>query len=103
MGRFEDAVKARRDRSGAQRATAERHSGLGEALTAAANGVVTAEALAAFKAAVALDAEHVKARFFLGLAAEQDGPRERGYRDLARAARRTRRRMRRGRNSSAPS
>ena len=35
--------------------------------------VVTAEALAEFKSALALDAEHVKARFFLGLAAEQDG------------------------------
>ncbi len=42
-------------------------------MTAAANGIVTAEALAEFKAAIALDSEHVKARFFLGLAAEQDG------------------------------
>jgi cytochrome c-type biogenesis protein CcmH len=73
MGRFDDAVKARRLALELNGATAERHSGLGEALTAAANGVVTAEALAQFKAALALDAEHVKARFFLGLAAEQDG------------------------------
>ncbi len=73
MGRFEDAVKARRNALALNGPSAERHAGLGEALTAAADGVVTAEALAAFKAAVALDAEHVKARFFLGLAAEQDG------------------------------
>jgi cytochrome c-type biogenesis protein CcmH len=73
MGRFDDAVKARRLALELNGATAERHSGLGEALTAAANGVVTAEALAQFKAALALEAEHVKARFFLGLAAEQDG------------------------------
>ena len=73
MGRFDDAVKARRNALALNGASAERHAGLGEALTAAANGVVTAEALAAFEAAVALDAEHVKARFFLGLAAEQDG------------------------------
>jgi cytochrome c-type biogenesis protein CcmH len=73
MGRFEDAVKARRHALELNGATAERHAGVGEALTAAANGIVTADALAAFKAAVALDADHVKARFFLGLAAEQDG------------------------------
>jgi cytochrome c-type biogenesis protein CcmH len=73
MGRFDDAVKARRMALELSGATAERHAGLGEALTAAANGVVTAEALAAFKAAVALDADHIMARFFLGLGAEQDG------------------------------
>jgi cytochrome c-type biogenesis protein CcmH len=73
MGRFEDAVKARRHALELNGPTAERHAGLGEALTAAANGVVTAEALAAFKQALTLDADHVKARFFLGLAAEQDG------------------------------
>lgn len=73
MGRYEDAVKARRLALKLNGETAERYAGLGEALTAAANGIVTAEALAAFKAAVALDDEHLKARFFLGLAAEQDG------------------------------
>jgi cytochrome c-type biogenesis protein CcmH len=73
MGRFEDAVKARRRALELNGATADRQAGLGEALTAAANGVVTAEALAAFKTAVTLDGNHVMARFFLGLAAEQDG------------------------------
>jgi cytochrome c-type biogenesis protein CcmH len=73
MGRLDDAVKARRLALELDGPTAERHAGLGEALTAAANGIVTADALAEFKAAVALDAEHIKARFFLGLAAEQDG------------------------------
>ncbi|MBX9778166.1 MAG: tetratricopeptide repeat protein, partial [Xanthobacteraceae bacterium] len=73
MGRFEDAVKARRRVLELNGPSADRHAGLGEALAAAANGVVTAEALAAFKAAVALDGEHVMAQFFLGLAAEQDG------------------------------
>jgi cytochrome c-type biogenesis protein CcmH len=73
LGRFEDAVKARRQALELSGPTAERHAGLGEALTAAANGIVTAEAVAAFKQALALDADHVKARFFLGLAAEQDG------------------------------
>jgi cytochrome c-type biogenesis protein CcmH len=73
LGRFEDAVKARRRALELSGPTADRYAGLGEALTAAANGVVTAEAVAAFKQAVALDADDVKARFFLGLAAEQDG------------------------------
>jgi cytochrome c-type biogenesis protein CcmH len=73
MGRFDDAVKARRLALKLNGETAERHAGLGEALTAAANGIVTAEALDEFKAAAALDNDHVKARFFLGLAAEQDG------------------------------
>src|SRR5690606_32295605 len=36
-------------------------------------GVVTADAKAAFERALALDDNDVKARFFLGLAAEQDG------------------------------
>ena len=43
---------------------------------AAANGVVTADAQAAFERAVALDPNMMSARFFLGVAAEQDGRRE---------------------------
>jgi cytochrome c-type biogenesis protein CcmH len=57
--------------------TAEREAALGEALVLAANGVVTAEAKAAFDRAVALDGAHVQARYFIGLAAEQDGDRAR--------------------------
>jgi cytochrome c-type biogenesis protein CcmH len=73
MGRFDEAVKARRRALELNGPSAERHAGLAESLTAAANGIVTAEALAQFKAALALDAGHEKARFFIGLAAEQDG------------------------------
>ena len=47
----------------------------GEALVGTANGIVTADAKAAFERAVALDAQDVKGRYFLGLAAEQDGHR----------------------------
>jgi cytochrome c-type biogenesis protein CcmH len=54
-------------------ATAMRESDLGEALVAAARGVVTAEARQAFERAVALDAREAKARYFLGRFAEQDG------------------------------
>jgi len=55
--------------------SAVRQSDLGEALVAAANGVVTAEAKSAFERAIALDPEELKARFYIGLAAEQDGDR----------------------------
>jgi cytochrome c-type biogenesis protein CcmH len=73
LGRFADAVKARRSALALNGETAERQAELGEALTAAANGVVTAEAKTAFERAVVLDAGSVKGRFFLGVAAEQDG------------------------------
>jgi len=75
IGRFDDAVKARRNALKLNGATAERESALGEALVFAANGIVTAEAKAAFERAVALDTNGVQARYFLGLAAEQDGDR----------------------------
>jgi cytochrome c-type biogenesis protein CcmH len=63
--------------------TAERHASLGEALVFQAEGVVTAEAKAAFDAAILLEAGHVKARFFLAMAAEQDGDRARAVALLA--------------------
>ena len=53
--------------------SAAREADLGEAITGAQNGIVTAEAKAAFDRAVALDPADVRARYFLGLAAEQDG------------------------------
>jgi len=73
LGRFHDAVTARRQVLELEGETAPRQADLGEALTAAANGVVTAEAKTAFARAIALDAKEFKARFFLGMAAEQDG------------------------------
>lgn len=73
MGRYADAVAARRKVLALSGASAEREADLGEALTAAANGIVTDEAKSAFDRAIKLDAEQLKARFFLGLAAEQDG------------------------------
>jgi cytochrome c-type biogenesis protein CcmH len=76
MGRFNDAVVARRRAIALDGDTADREAGLGEALVAAANGVVTDEAKAAFQRAVATDAQDPKARYFLGLADEQDGNRD---------------------------
>jgi cytochrome c-type biogenesis protein CcmH len=73
LGRLDDAVAARKKALLLNGATAAREADLGEAETAAANGVVTAEAKAAFERAVARDAHEPKARYYLGLAAEQDG------------------------------
>lgn len=73
LGRFEDAARARANAIRNLGATAAREADFGEAQVAAANGVVTADAKAAFERALALDSADVKARFFLGLAAEQDG------------------------------
>jgi len=54
---------------------ADRLANLGEALTAQANGVVTEEAKDAFVRSVALDSTVVTSRFYLAIAAEQDGKR----------------------------
>jgi cytochrome c-type biogenesis protein CcmH len=73
LGRFDDAVKARRNAVRLLGASPTREADLGEALVAAANGVVTAEAKTAFDRALALDARDPRAKFFAGLAAQQDG------------------------------
>jgi cytochrome c-type biogenesis protein CcmH len=75
FGRFADAVNARRKLLALKGENAERQSDLGEALAATANGIVTAEAKTAFDRALAIDPKELKARFFIGLAAEQDGDR----------------------------
>jgi cytochrome c-type biogenesis protein CcmH len=80
MGRVEESVKARRNALRLLGANAMREADLGEALVAASNGVVTAEAKGAFERALAFDAGEVKARFFMGLAAEQDGRRDEAVR-----------------------
>jgi cytochrome c-type biogenesis protein CcmH len=73
LGRFDDAVRARRNALEFGGATAQRQSDLGEALVAAANGVVTADAKQAFDQAIGQEPNDPKARFYLGLAAQQDG------------------------------
>jgi len=73
MGRTSDAVKARENALRLLGPTADRETDFGEALVDDSNGMVTADARAAFERAYALDARNPKARFFMGLAAEQDG------------------------------
>jgi cytochrome c-type biogenesis protein CcmH len=73
LGRFDEAVRAYRNSITYNGESAERRSDLGEAIAAAASGVVTAEAKAEFERAHALNADDPKANYFLGLGAEQDG------------------------------
>jgi cytochrome c-type biogenesis protein CcmH len=73
LGRFDDAIRAFRNSITFNGESAERRADLGEALVAASNGVVTTEAKGEFGRATALNADDVKANYFLGLAAEQDG------------------------------
>jgi cytochrome c-type biogenesis protein CcmH len=75
LGRFEDSARAWRNAIRLNGATATRETDYGEALVAAADGMVTADAKAAFDRALALDKDDVKTRFYLGLAADQDGKR----------------------------
>jgi cytochrome c-type biogenesis protein CcmH len=73
LGRYDDAVKARRNVLRLLGPDDAREADLGEALTGAANGVVTAEAKSAFERALRLNPDDFRARYFIGLAAEQDG------------------------------
>ena len=75
LGRFDDSVHAWRKILALNGETAERQANLGEALVAAANGIVTDEAKAAFDRAQAADPREAKSRFYIGVAAEQDGDR----------------------------
>ena len=73
LGRYDDAVRAYRNSIAYNGDSAQRRADLGEAIAGAAGGVVTAEAKAEFERAIAQNADEVKASYFLGLAAEQDG------------------------------
>lgn len=73
IGRFDDAVKARRNVLRLLGTSAVREADLGEALTAAAGGIVTADAKGAFERAAAIDPADIRIAFYRGLAAEQDG------------------------------
>jgi cytochrome c-type biogenesis protein CcmH len=73
LGRYDDAVRAYRNSITYNGDSAARRADLGEALAAAAGGIVTSEAKAEFERAVALNADEAKASYFLGIAAEQDG------------------------------
>lgn len=73
IGRYDDAARAWRNAITYNGESASRRADLGEAMAAASGGVVTAEAKTEFDRAIALDPDEVKARYFTGIAAEQDG------------------------------
>jgi len=73
LGRFDDAVEAYKQSLRLNGEDAAARADYGEALVGAAGGIVTADARAAFDKALAERAGLPSARFYLGLAAEQDG------------------------------
>ena len=73
LGRFDDAVAAFREILRLDGESATQRANYGEALVGAAGGVVTADARAAFDKALAEQPDLPAARYYLGLAAEQDG------------------------------
>lgn len=76
VGRANDAAAAFSNAIRLSGATAALQAGLGEALTAMAGGIVTADARAAFAAAAALDPQGLRPRFYLALALTQEGRRD---------------------------
>ncbi|MDX3808436.1 c-type cytochrome biogenesis protein CcmI [Bosea thiooxidans] len=76
QGRYDDAANAFASALRYGKPDAELFSGLGEARTLAAEGVVTAAAREAFAEAVKLDPKTPRARYYLALAKEQDGDTE---------------------------
>jgi cytochrome c-type biogenesis protein CcmH len=75
LGRYDDAVRAWHNAIAINGSNAEREANYGEAVVAAANGVVTDEAKAAFDRALKIYPQDVMARFYMGMAADQDGKR----------------------------
>lgn len=73
LGRYPDAVTAYRNAIRLQGADAPLQAGLGEAIAGAAGGLVSADAQAAFEAALKFDPDNAKAGFYLALALMQEG------------------------------
>ena len=72
LGRVNDAISAYRNVIGLAGSTPQHEASLGEALTIAARGVITAEAKQHFEIAAKADQSAVKARFFLAVALGQE-------------------------------
>jgi cytochrome c-type biogenesis protein CcmH len=76
LGRFDDAVRARRNALEIFGPDAVRLGDLGEAIVVASNGVVIPEAKSLFERANAANPEDVMAQYYLGLSAKQEGRRD---------------------------
>jgi cytochrome c-type biogenesis protein CcmH len=75
-GRLADAQQAYANALRLLGSTVDRETNFGEAAVAAANGMVTADAKAAFQRAQKLDPSQPRARYYLGRAREQDGDKQ---------------------------
>jgi cytochrome c-type biogenesis protein CcmH len=73
LERFDDAARAWQNVVRLLGSTAVREAALGEAITAAEGGIVTADARRAFERALAAEPGLPQARFYLALAKEQQG------------------------------
>jgi len=76
LGRFNDAVVARRNAVEIFGPDAARLADLGEAIVMVSSGVVTPEAKSLFERASAANPEDVMAQYYLGLSAKQEGRRD---------------------------
>ena len=86
-GRYNEAISAYTKAISLLGESAELRSGLGEARMAAADGIVTAEALKDIDKALSIDPKNQRAQYYQAVAAEQDGDRARAlslYQALAR-------------------
>lgn len=85
MGRIDDAVKAYESAVRYLGPSADRLANYGEVMVLAKDGLVSAEAQKVFEQAVQMDKTAFKARYYLAVAAEQDGKTEaakQAYADL---------------------
>ncbi|RVD46050.1 c-type cytochrome biogenesis protein CcmI [Mesorhizobium sp. M4B.F.Ca.ET.215.01.1.1] len=73
LQRYSDAVSAYRNAIRLDGDSAARQAGLGEAIANAAGGIVSAEAQAAFEAALKQDPANAKASFYLAMGLAQEG------------------------------
>lgn len=76
-GRYSEAITAYTKAIGLLGESAELRSGLGEARMAAADGIVTADALKDIEKALAIDPKNQRAQYYQAVAAEQDGDKPR--------------------------
>lgn len=73
LQRYSDAARAYRNAIRLDGESAARQAGLGEAIANAAGGIVSAEAQAAFEAALKQDPANPKASFYLAMGLAQEG------------------------------
>jgi cytochrome c-type biogenesis protein CcmH len=82
LGRAEDSARAYANAIRILGSTAARQNGLGEALLVAEGGVVTEDARKAFETARALDPKAPGPRYYIALAAEQEGKRDEALKEM---------------------